>query len=77
MRKGSFAINVAGGTPPAKDFVDWPQGQAEKATRQWLDEHVGPLLAALPQERKHYSGQDFGRTGDPSIVWPASGRGQP
>lgn len=47
-------------TPPAKDFVDWPLGQAEKATREWLDEHVGPLLAVLPQERKHYFGQDFG-----------------
>ena len=59
-------------TPPAKDFVDWPLEQAEKATREWLDEHVGPLLAALPQERKHYFGQDFGRSGDLSIVWPAT-----
>jgi phage FluMu gp28-like protein len=29
-----------------------------------------PLLAALPQDRNHFIGGDFGRTGDLSVFWP-------
>lgn len=59
-------------TPPAKDFVDWPLEQAEAATRDWLGERVGPLLATLPQNAPHYFGQDFGRSGDLTVIWPAT-----
>ena len=58
--------------PPAKDFVDWPLEQAEAHTLVWLDDNVGPLLAGLPSDRPHYFGQDFGRSGDLTDIWPAT-----
>lgn len=58
--------------PPAKDFVDWPLEQAEAHTLAWLDDNVGPLLAGLPSDRPHYFGQDFGRSGDLTDIWPAT-----
>lgn len=58
--------------PPAKDFVDWPLEQAEAHTLAWLEDNVGPLLAGLPSDRPHYFGQDFGRSGDLTVFWPAT-----
>lgn len=59
-------------TPPAEDFVDWNKKKAEAHTEDWLQEHLAPLLAALPAELIHYLGQDFGRTGDLSVLAPAT-----
>lgn len=61
-------------TPPAEDFVDWPLAAAEAVTRQWLREHVDPLLAELPAGRCHFVGGDFGRSGDLSVFWPVTER---
>lgn len=60
--------------PPASDFVDWPLPVAEEHVRQWLAEHLDPLLAALPKDRAHYVGGDFGRNGDLSVFWPLTER---
>ena len=51
-------------TAPAVDFVDWPLPVAE--------ERLAPLLAALPEDRAHFCGVDFGRSGDLSVFWPAT-----
>ena len=59
-------------TPPAADFVDWPLPVAERYTRGWIAEQLGPLLADLPQDRAHFCGVDFGRSGDLSVFWPAT-----
>lgn len=61
-------------TPPAEDFVDWDMPLAEMITRQWLREHVDPLLAELPAGRSHFVGGDFGRSGDLSVFWPVTER---
>lgn len=60
--------------PPAEDFVDWPLMAAEAVTKQWLREHVDPLLAELPAGRCHFVGGDFGRSGDLSVFWPVTER---
>lgn len=38
-------------------------------TGRWLDEHLRPVLEALPREAFHAVGWDFGRTGDLSVAW--------
>lgn len=59
-------------TAPAEDFVDWPLPVAETYTRGWIEENLASLLEALPEERAHFAGVDFGRSGDLSVFWPAT-----
>lgn len=59
-------------TAPAEDFVDWPLPVAETYTRGWIEENLVPLLEGLPDDRAHFAGVDFGRSGDLSVFWPAT-----
>ena len=59
-------------TAPAADFVDWPLPVAETYTRGWIEESLVPLLEGLPEDRAHFAGVDFGRSGDLSVFWPAT-----
>lgn len=59
-------------TAPAEDFVDWPLPVAETYTKGWIAENLAPLLEALPEDRAHFAGVDFGRSGDLSVFWPAT-----
>lgn len=59
-------------TPPADNFVDWPLPVAETYIKGWLAEHLALYLAALPVDRAHFIGGDFGRSGDLSVFWPAT-----
>jgi len=36
----------------------------------WCERELRPLLLALPQDRRSYFGQDFGRSGDLTVIWP-------
>jgi phage FluMu gp28-like protein len=65
------AIPVIRWEPPAKDFVDWPLDRAMRETRDWCEEHLEPLLAAADPTLRSYLGQDFGRSGDLSVLHPA------
>jgi len=57
--------------PPANDFVDWPIDTAYRDVRDWMQANVDPLLEVLPKDKCHYLGEDFGRSGDLSVDWPA------
>lgn len=59
-------------TPPAPDFVDWPELVAATYTKGWFQEHLAPLLSGLPQDCAHFAGEDFGRSGDLSVFIPAT-----
>lgn len=59
-------------TPPAEDFVDWPLPVAETYTRGWIEENLASRLEDLPEDRAHFCGVDFGRSGDLSVFWPAT-----
>lgn len=39
-------------------------------TRKWFNDHVKPLIDALPQHQRTCFGQDFGRSGDLSAMAP-------
>lgn len=36
----------------------------------WCEEVLAPILATLDPKRRHYFGEDFGRTGDLSVITP-------
>ena len=65
------SIPVIRWEPPAKDFVDWPLDRAMRETRDWCEENLGLLLAAADPGLRSYLGQDFGRSGDLSVLQPA------
>lgn len=52
----------------AADFVTNPR--RKKITEDWLRDHVKPLIDAMPTDRRTVAGQDFGRSGDLSVIWP-------
>ncbi len=66
----SSNIPVLRWSPPADDFVDWPEDRRHREMRDWLDAELGPILARLPRDARSYLGEDFGRTGDLSVDWP-------
>lgn len=59
-------------TPPAENFVDWPLPVAETYTKGWIEENLAFRLEELPEDRAHFCGVDFGRSGDLSVIWPAT-----
>lgn len=56
--------------PPASDFSLWPEHLRTVEMREWLEEHVRPVLATLDPELKSGFGMDFGRSGDLSVLLP-------
>lgn len=56
--------------PPADDFVHWPDEMRTAEMRAWLDVQAGPILAALNPELSSGFGEDFGRSGDLTVVAP-------
>lgn len=52
------------------EFVDWPEERRVATCAEWLREHLDPLLAALPRDLRSFFGEDFGRSGDLTILWP-------
>lgn len=56
--------------PPAKDFALWPEHMRTAEMRDWLDTHVGPVLAKLDPALRSGFGMDFGRNGDLSVLLP-------
>ncbi|MGE4297538.1 MAG: hypothetical protein AB7E47_05860 [Desulfovibrionaceae bacterium] len=62
-------IPVVRWEPPA-DFVDWELGRAFRETRDWCEANLAPLLAALLSSPRSYMGEDFGRSGDLTVLWP-------
>lgn len=41
-----------------------------KVTREWIEAVLKPLVDAMPTDRRTVFGQDFGRNGDLSDIWP-------
>lgn len=52
------------------EFAQLPDHIREGETLDWLREIVEPRLANLPQGHPSYFGEDFGRSGDLTVIWP-------
>jgi len=57
-------------TPPADEFVDWPLDRAWREVRDWCEAELDPLLCRLDSGSRSYFGEDFGRSGDLTVIWP-------
>lgn len=56
--------------PPTADFVDWPIERAEREVRDWCEATLRPLLEELSPNLPSWVGEDFGRSGDLTDIWP-------
>jgi len=54
--------------PQGYETLPEPQRLAESL--EWCEEHLKPLLAAIPLDVQSYYGMDFARSGDLSVIWP-------
>ena len=52
-------------------FERLPDAERQEAIADWLEEKVEPLLKALDPDLQSVFGQDFGRSGDLSVLVPA------
>lgn len=51
-----------------KKFVDWSEEERRQHLRDWLAEHVDPLLAALPENADCAIGEDFAMRQDRTAI---------
>ncbi len=53
-------------TKPPEWVLD--EGRLAEAKR-WVDDNIAPVIAAMAPDRRTAYGQDFGRSGDLSVIW--------
>ena len=51
-------------------FVHLPADRREAHIAAWLEREIAPLLARLVPTWPSYFGEDFGRDGDLTVIWP-------
>lgn len=56
--------------PPVDNFVLWPEAMRTAEMRDWLDTHLLPLLLKLDPALASGFGEDFGRSGDLTVIAP-------
>lgn len=56
--------------PPADSFVLWPEAMRTAEMRDWLEDNLQPLLAKLDPQLASGFGEDFGRSGDLTVIAP-------
>lgn len=66
MRRGVPVLRYA--VPPS--FVDLPETETKRIVLEWCEANLKPHLDQLDKRLMHYFAQDFGRSGDLSVMWP-------
>jgi phage FluMu gp28-like protein len=54
----------------APDFEQKPDGERAAFVADWIALHLDPLLERLDSNLLHFFGEDFGRDGDLTVIWP-------
>ncbi len=65
-----FEAPVLRWKPPADNFVLWPEAMRTAEMRDWLEANLRPLLARLDPALASGFGEDFGRSGDLTVIAP-------
>jgi phage FluMu gp28-like protein len=58
-----------------EDFARRPESERTRAAREFCDEQIGPHLHALDGASMSFLGEDFGRSGDLTVIWPLQLKG--
>ena len=58
----------------ADEFKFRPENERISEITAWCEENLAPLLAQLATERRSYLGEDFGRSGDLTVLEPLQER---
>ncbi len=53
-----------------KEFVFKAEFERERTITEWCEENLKPLLSALSPALRHFLGEDFGRSGDLTVLVP-------
>ncbi|HXR25587.1 MAG TPA: hypothetical protein VN742_09525, partial [Candidatus Binataceae bacterium] len=51
-------------------FSGRPEAERCSETQAWCEDNLAPALAALDPSRASFFGEDFGRSGDLTVIWP-------
>jgi phage FluMu gp28-like protein len=51
-------------------FETKPDAERESFVQAWIEETLDPAIAALNPDLRSYFGEDFGRSGDLTVIWP-------
>ncbi|MFZ2448110.1 MAG: hypothetical protein WAW37_17265 [Syntrophobacteraceae bacterium] len=52
------------------EFAELPENRRWAEAHEWLRENIDPLMNDLPPERPSFFGEDFGRSGDLTVIVP-------
>ncbi len=55
-----------------KGFDERPEPYRNSKTAEWISENLDPVLDSLPQNLNHFLGEDFGRSGDLTVMLPVT-----
>ncbi len=55
-----------------ENFVHKTALERESEVQAWCEDYLALHLAGLDPERQHFFGEDFGRTGDLTCLWPGA-----
>jgi phage FluMu gp28-like protein len=59
----------------AEEFARRPESERSRAARDFCEEQIGPHLQALDGATMSFLGEDFGRSGDLTVIWPLQLKG--
>jgi len=54
----------------AAEFAERPDPERQAEALAWCEENLLPILSELPEDSRSYLGEDFGRTGDLTVIVP-------
>ena len=54
------------------DFIAWSEPQRQAEIEGWCNAHLKPLLERLNPAQRHAFGEDFGRSGDLTVIAPVA-----
>ncbi len=54
----------------AGEFAQLPDAERSRAAQDFCEERLGPALAGLDRNARSFFGEDFGRSGDLTVIWP-------
>jgi phage FluMu gp28-like protein len=52
------------------EFSGRPEADRYAETQAWCEDNIAPALIALDPARASFFGEDFGRSGDLTVIWP-------